>query len=575
MTFKQKLARIFDDNLETLQWKNVFDYTIISLIVLSVVEVFLSTFDSVVAEYGGILHWIDVLTTAMFTVEVTLRIWCADLLDDKYKGLMGRVRYCLSFYGLLDFLATYTFYLGLFLPLNFTVFKSLRLVRVLRVFRLLRVFRYMKSARLMAKAVKRCKTEMIISMQLLVITTIILSFVLFFVEHEVQPDVYCNGWMSVAWAFAQYVGDPGGFADTPPITVLGQVIAFIVGILGVAIFAVPAGIIGGAFSDVMNEEQHEEQVKENVKKLHRAFLRKLDRPTGFQICPRYIPIVTLQAKLGVKEDDILEAAADDDHFRIINLATTQPANQHPTDRLAIEHFPTNTSYGLCIDRGSKITIFAPSNVVDAITGWWAYYLAKIGGFNFISKELGARLPFGSFFTYDANKLNEHQQEFMDDMNLLADDENKWIFCVMAASGAEEPEFPTQFHFEYGGKKGDETYDDPNIMLNDIPLFDAFYKASAQMLEEKYGLLSDRQRYHNTNNPKIFARHLEHKVNTVILRVAWSVTCWDMRAIAIAKDFADQINAIIEPEVKKELSPELKVKDMGYDGYIDENITHRL
>lgn len=570
--FKHNLARIFDDNLDTVQWKNYVDYAIIGLIILSVIEVFLSTFDGVVDRCGNVLRIIDIFTTIVFTIEVSLRIWCADLIDEKYKGLWGRVRYCLSFYGLVDCLSTYTFYLALLLPVNYTVFKSLRLIRVLRVFRLLRVFRYMRSVRLMGRAIKRCQTEMVISMQLLCIVTLILSFVLFFVEHEVQPDVYCNGWMSVAWAFAQYVGDPGGFADTPPITAFGQVIAFIVGVLGVAIFAIPAGIIGGAFSDVMADEQMEDDIRECAQKMHLAFERKLDRPTGFQIAPRYLSVIDLQARMGLKEDDIMAAAAADDHFRVINLAFTQPADQHPMDRLAVEHFPLNTPYGQCIDRGSKVTIFTPSNVVDPVMGWWGYYLAKIGGFNFVSKELGTTRPYRSFYTYDPDNLHEHQQEFMDDVNRLTDPrrahaaEGCWIFTVMAASGAQEPELPTHFHFEYGGRKGDETYDDPGITLVDIPRFDAFYKTAAAMLKERYGLLSDRQRYHNTNNPKIFARHLAHKVNSVYLRIAWSVTCWDMRAIAIARDLADTINAVIEPEVTKTCSPDLKVKDIAYDGY---------
>lgn len=570
--FKHQLARVFDDNLDTVQWKNYVDYAIISLIVLSEVEVFLSTFDTIAGRYGGVLHAVDILTTAVFTVEVSLRIWCADVIDERYRGFWGRVRYCFSFYGLVDCLATYTFYVALLLPVNYTVFKSLRLIRVLRVFRLLRVFRYMKSVRLMGRAIRRCQTEMAVSLQLLCIVTLILSFVLFFVEHEVQPDVYCNGWMSVAWAFAQYVGDPGGFADTPPVTAFGQVIAFVVGVLGVAIFAIPAGIIGGAFSDVMADEQKEDEVRESARKLHLAFERKLDRPTGFQIAPPYLSVIELQARMGLKEDDILAAVAADDHFRVINLACTQPADLHPVDRLAVEHFPLNTPYGLCIDRGSKVTIFTPSNVVDPVMGWWGYYLAMIGGFNFISKDLGQTRPYRSFYTYDPDNLHEHQQRFMDDMNGLTDPrrapagEQCWIFTVMAASGSQEPEYPTQFHFEYGGRKGDETYDDPDITLVDIPRFDAFYKSAARHLEERYGLLSDRQRYHNTNNPKNFARHLQHRTNSVYLRIAWSVTCWDMRAIAIARDLADTINAIIEPEVEKAYSPALKVKDIAYDGY---------
>ena len=87
--FRENLNRIFDDDLHTKQWQNYVDYTIIGLIVLSTLEVFLSTYEGVVEKYGNWLNFIDYFTTIFFTIEVSLRIWCADLLDPKYKGSGG------------------------------------------------------------------------------------------------------------------------------------------------------------------------------------------------------------------------------------------------------------------------------------------------------------------------------------------------------------------------------------------------------------------------------------------------------------------------------------------------------
>ena len=47
-TFKQELNRVFDDTLRTKQWHNYVDYAIIGFILLSTLEVFLSTYDSIV-----------------------------------------------------------------------------------------------------------------------------------------------------------------------------------------------------------------------------------------------------------------------------------------------------------------------------------------------------------------------------------------------------------------------------------------------------------------------------------------------------------------------------------------------
>jgi len=559
-TFKQELARVFDDNLHTKQWHNYVDYAIIGLIILSTVEVFLSTYDGIVEKYGLWLKVVDYFTTAFFTIEVSLRIWCADLIDDKYKGFWGRVRYCFSFYGLIDVLSTYPFYLHFFMPVPYVALKALRIAR------LMRVFRYLKAFNVLSRAMRAKKDEMWVSVQFLTIITLILSFILFFVEHEAQPEVYNNGWTSVLWAFAQYIGDPGGFADTPPITVTGRIIACIIGVLGIAIFAVPAGLIGSAFSEVMEKDERREKSEGWAERLHSAFERKLDRPTGFQIVPRYVSIVEIQARLGLKEDEILDAVAVSDKFRLINLSSTATPDERITDLLAVEHFPVNTVYGQCIDRKSKVTIFSPSNIVDPIIGWWAYYLAKIGGFNYVSREVGETRPYNSFYLYK-NDGTIGREECMADLNRLVDGEDKWVFSILAASGGSEPAYPTQFHFTYGAKKGDETYDDPNITLNDIPTFDALYKEFAALLETDYSLSADRQRYHTNASAAYFARHLEHKVNAVALRVAWSVTVRDARAIQIAQSLAQSINRNIN-RIDNPDAPELKIKVIGYEGYKD-------
>lgn len=559
-SFKQELNRVFDDNLHTKQWHNVVDYVIIGLIFLSTLEVFLSTYDNIVEKYGIWLKVIDYFTVAFFTIEVSLRIWCADLLDPKYKGFWGRVRYCFSFYGLIDILSTYPFYLHFFMPVPYVALKALRIAR------LLRIFRYMKAFSVLSRAMKAKKDEMVVSLQFLVIVTLLLSFILFFVEHDAQPDVYNNGWTSVLWAFAQYIGDPGGFADTPPITFVGRVIACIIGVLGIAIFAVPAGLIGSAFSEVMEKDERKEKAEGWAEKLHLAFERKMDRPTGLQIAPRFVSIMEIQARLGLKEDEIFDAVSNCNEFRFINVSSTATKEENVVDQLGVEHFPLNTPYGLCIDRGSKITIYAPSNLVDPIMGWWSYYVAKIGGFNYVSREVGQKRPYVSFYIL-TDVPSEGKEECMADLNRLLDSEDKWVVTLLAASGANEPAYPTQFHFTYGAKKGDETYDDPNITIHDVPTFDALYKEFAGLLERKYQLTADHQRYHTNAQAGYFARNLEHKVNAIALRVAWSVTARDMRAIQIAQDLAELMNKHICHQPNPDV-PELKQKGIGYNEIIE-------
>ena len=558
--FKLNLARVFDDNLHSKQWHNYLDYCIIGMIVASTISIFVSTFN-VSPLVEKCIYVINIATLIFFTLEVTLRIWVADVINPKYKGFIGRIKYCFTFYGLIDIISTYPFYLQFFIPVPYNMLKSLRIVR------LFRVFRYMRSFRLLNRALSSKKHEMLVSLQFLVIVTLLLSFILYFSEHAVQPDVYNNGFVSVVWAFAQYIGDPGGFAETPPVTFVGRIIACIIGVLGIALFAVPAGLVGAGFTDAMKEEEHEKEVKNNIEKLHRAFERKLDRLTGFQIVPQHLSICDIQARMGMKTDEIFDAVEASNHFRLINLATTQPVNEHPQDKLAIEHFPINRSYGCCINRNSKITIVSPSSLADAAIGHFSYYLAMIGSFNFISRELGEMRPYRSFYSFP-NRIGheENLEEYMSDLEELTSKEGSWTFTPLAASGANEPTYTTQFHFSAGGVKGDERFEGEDLIVADMEKYKAFYEDLSQILETDYGFKSDHQRYHNCSAKNLFARKYKEghgSRNNIILRIAWSVCLWDMRRIAVARLIAEVLNRHFENDVQKEYSPELKIKQSGY------------
>lgn len=558
--FKKQLARIFDNDLRTRQWENYVDYAIIILILISTISIFVSTFE-LSPQWERIIQIIDIATTIVFTIEVSLRIWAADELNPKYKGFWGRVRYCFTFYGLIDILSTYTFYLAFFIPLPYAVLKSLRVAR------LLRVFRYMRSFRLLQCAITSKAKELLISLQFLVVVTLILSFVLFFYEHAAQPDVYNNGVRSVVWAFAQYIGDPGHFADTPPVTIVGRIIACIIGLLGIALFAVPAGLVGAGFSEAMDEELHKEVTSKNVTKLQIAFERKLDRPTGFQVVPQYLSICDIQARMGMKTDDIFDAVEASQGFRLINLAVTQTIDERPQDKLAIENFCVNRPYGCCIDRGSKITIVSPSSLVDPCIGNFSYYIALIGGFNYISREIGELRPYRSYYSFkDRYNQEENLPLYMEDLERLTSRSGSWTITPLVASGANEPTYPTIFHFSAGGAKGDERFEGVNLIVKDMKAYKAFYEDVTAELEQQYGMTSDHQRYHNVSTPNLFVRKFEQGRgcdNNIILRIAWSACLWDSRRIAIAKTLADAINRHFESDVMKVYAPDLKVKKSGY------------
>lgn len=538
---KQALAQVFDDNLRTRQWQNVGDWIIIGLIIVSTVEVFLSTFDGINQRYGSWLKAIDLVTTIFFTVEVTLRIWCADIIDPKYKGVWGRVRYCFSFYGLIDILSTYTFYIAFLLPIPYSMLKSLRIAR------LMRVFRYLKAFRILSKAISNKSRELLVSLEFLGIVTLILSFILYFVEHEVQPEVYENGWTSVVWAFAQYIGDPGGFADMPPVTLAGQIIACLVGILGIAIFAVPAGLVGSSFSDVMEDEKKEQELKDNAEAINEMMLVKSLQREGIYWPARNISFGDLTLKLNLTVEEIIKSVAASTNLRIKNLAAAMPEGPK-TDMMVVNQYCVNEEYGSHVERGSSVTIVNPIGVGDNGLSYFDWHLAQLGGFNYVANEFYSmqhhdRTKRCTFYSANADtKANPAFQRFADHI-LEGHGKGDWIIVVV---GEQRVKNKTDVHFEFGGDTGEQRFDFEGGIAPDRTTVRKLYDDMQNALRNA-GLTIDAHQVQPRLPDNILARYLQSRTeaNVLQLSVSYKLMVFDNEVYSAIVGIADVLNRQLE------------------------------
>ena len=547
--FKKQLARVFDSNLRTRQWENYVDYAIIGLILISTVEVFLSTYDGIVEEYGKLLHIVDYFTTICFTIEVLLRIWAADQIAPEYKGFWGRIRYCFSFYGLIDILSTFPFYVNLFVEIPYMALK------ILRIARLLRVFRYVKAFGILSRAIKAKKQEMLVSLQFLAIVTLILSFILFFVEHNAQPEVYDNGWKSVVWAFAQYIGDPGGFADTPPITFIGRLIACVIGVLGIAIFAVPAGLIGSAFTEVMDEDSNTEELKKNGNLINEYMLVKSVKRANVFFSAKNISIGDLKLELGLSDAEIIKAVSNSKNLRLKNLANA--INSGPkTDMIVVNQFHVNTQYGSHIDRGSSVTIVNPLGRGDNGLSYFDWHIAQLGGFNYVANELFSRIHPDvnrrcNFYTVNEPD-NPAFREFIDDITRGLS-KNDWIVIIAGEQVVKNS--PYDFHFELGGERGEASFDFEGCIPWNRDLTKQLYEDFSRTLEEKLKMKTDLHVVQPKVAPKNLARYLitQTEANVLLLTVSYDLMVFKKDVYDAIVNVANVLNRNLETRKPHELN----------------------
>lgn len=241
-SINKKIHILLHPELGETKWDRIINGFIIILIILNVIAVILETVQSLQTEYGVFFHYFDLVSVIIFSVEYVLRVWSCTH-DPRYKHpVYGRLKYIVSTDGLIDLLAILPFYVHAFVRFDLRVLRILRLLRFLRLFRLTA---YMKSARMVRDVFVKRANELKLSLVLIIFLIIIASCLLYFAEHNAQPKVFTSIPATFWWAIVTVTSV--GYGDMVPITLAGKVLTAMITLSGLAIFALPAGIITAGF----------------------------------------------------------------------------------------------------------------------------------------------------------------------------------------------------------------------------------------------------------------------------------------------------------------------------------------
>ena len=227
----------------------IFDGVIMSLIVFSVVSVFICTF-SIPEWLFRILIRIEFVSIIIFTIEYALRIWTANLLYPGLGPVRARIRYITSPMAIIDLISI----LPVVLPF-LHLYNHLVGVRVFRLVRLLRVFKLNRYSDALAAigGVFRSKAQQMVASTFFVFMILILaSLLIYYAEHDAQPEQFENAFSGLWWAVATLT--TVGYGDIYPITPLGRFLGAIIAILGIGMVAVPTSILSAGFMETLDKQ---------------------------------------------------------------------------------------------------------------------------------------------------------------------------------------------------------------------------------------------------------------------------------------------------------------------------------
>ncbi|HIA01090.1 MAG TPA: ion transporter [Myxococcales bacterium] len=233
--------------LEAQEYKGTLAHIVrISIAILIVANVLALVAESHFPDDSPIHRWFELfeaVSVAVFTVEYLLRLWVCTNHPESGGPILGRLRYAFQALPLIDVAAILPFFVGGF---------DLRAIRALRLFRLMRVLklgRHSKSLRLLVTVLKNRSADLISTFFVLLILLIVSAVLMFHAEHNAQPDTFSTVSDALWWGVMTLT--TGGYGDIAPITIFGKTVAGIIAILGVGMFALPAGIIATGYAETL------------------------------------------------------------------------------------------------------------------------------------------------------------------------------------------------------------------------------------------------------------------------------------------------------------------------------------
>ncbi len=247
---KNRVYNLVEKGEHGYRINRIFDYFILSLILLSVFSIILESIPEIEKEYGDWLNYFDVFAVIVFTIEYGLRIYIADIIFPAKNKFRSILKFMFSFYGIIDLLAILPFYLPMLIAMDLRYLRILRLTRILRV---LKINRYNNSLSLIWVVIKEKKPELVVTGFVTFLILIIASFLMYYIEGEAQPEQFPNILSAIWWAVATLT--TVGYGDIYPVTGLGKLISGLIAILGIGIVALPTGLISSGFIDKVQKDK--------------------------------------------------------------------------------------------------------------------------------------------------------------------------------------------------------------------------------------------------------------------------------------------------------------------------------
>jgi voltage-gated potassium channel len=255
MTLRRRLYLTLDPNEKGGTAETIFEVFLVATIVLNILAIVLDSVTHIHDEYNDAFEYFEIFSVIFFSLEYLARLYSVVENPKFSHPVRGRLKYLISPLALVDLLAFLPFYVSrLSVDLRF-----LRIFRLMAVFRMFKIVRYLHALSIFRRVLRDRKEQLVLSFFFILFVLVIISFIMFLVEHEAQPDKFSSIPATMWWGIATLT--TVGYGDLVPITPLGKFLGGLFAITGVGLLALPAGILSSGFFEMLHNTNGKKETR--------------------------------------------------------------------------------------------------------------------------------------------------------------------------------------------------------------------------------------------------------------------------------------------------------------------------
>lgn len=237
----------FSDGLNRRRYRRM-NLVVSLLVFINVILLMVSTLNNLPHWLSANIRIINIIITVIFAIEYVLRMCYTHLTLSNYV---------FRFTSIVDIISIYPAFLSIIFGWNISHMTMLRLLRVVKF------FRTTTSAKLFKLVLQRTYRQLGFAFSMIGIVILIFSSLLYYAEGSAQPQAFANIFDCIWWVISALT--TAGYIAVYPITVLGKIISSLIVILGISLFAVPAGIITAGFIEEYKADRRERMESKQTK----------------------------------------------------------------------------------------------------------------------------------------------------------------------------------------------------------------------------------------------------------------------------------------------------------------------